>query len=178
MYATDDETARRDHQPMLPFVRQIPIQFLRIPLVIPLTSVTPPCRNFDCPTEVSYGVCASSLNSWRTADYTDISGETSTATFMDVQATPIQIRFRDSDSSVVPRPTDSLQLPPPMTEAEKARQRGLSTGAKAGIGVGVGVGVLAVLFCVVPYIMRARKRRREENQQEQTLLGVGDWWAD
>lgn len=111
--------------------------------------------------------CSSSLNTYITASYTKSDGDLSIETFMAVSATPIQIRFRETDSSVVPIPTDSLKLPPPKTETE------LSQAAKYGIGFGVSFGTLAVLFCVMPYIIRARKRRREtKQQQDQMLLGM------
>ncbi|RDL35128.1 uncharacterized protein BP5553_07059 [Venustampulla echinocandica] len=126
--------------------------------------------NFDCPTQVSYDICRSSLNTWRTAEYTDRNGATSIAKFMAVSATAIQIRFRQTDSSVVPIPTDSLKLPPPKTEAEKKAEAGLSSGARAGIGVGVSVGVIALLVVVVLYIRRGAARRREESRQQGAML--------
>jgi hypothetical protein len=63
-------------------------------------------------------------------------------TAYEVTATPIQIRFRAAESTVVPVPTDSLSLP-----------RGyLLTREKVGIGVGVlvAVGLLTMVlwyFC-------------------------------
>ena len=126
--------------------------------------------DFDCPTQVDYVDCRSSLNTWITAEYTDKKGSTSMATFMAVSATPIQIRFRQTDSDVVPIPTDSLRLPPPLTQEEIDAQKGMSTGAKAGIGVGVAAGVILIVVAVVWYVRKAASKRREESEHGVLLV--------
>jgi hypothetical protein len=127
--------------------------------------------DFDCPTQVDNVDCKSSLNTWETAEYTDEDGSTSLATFMEVWATPIQIRFRQTDSDVVPIPTDSLRLPPPLTQEElDAQKGGLSTAAKIGIGVGVGVGVILIVIALVWYVRKVARKLREESDQQGFML--------
>ncbi|KEZ41307.1 hypothetical protein SAPIO_CDS7407 [Scedosporium apiospermum] len=124
--------------------------------------------NFDCPTVVDYAECSSLLNTPVETEYA-YKTETFSATIRSVIATPIQIRFKATDSSVVPIPTDSFNLPPV--------RKGLSTGAKVGIGVGVGVGAVAILIAVVWFIRvkgkqgQASEGGQETPQQEAMLLG-------
>lgn len=58
-------------------------------------------------------------------------------TIYGVTASPIQIRYKASDSTVVPIATDSLKLP---------KDHSLTTGSKVGIGIGVPAGLLLVSF--------------------------------
>jgi len=132
------------------------------------SGLTPPPSNFDCPTVVDYAECSSLLNTPVETEYA-YKTETFSATIRSVIATPIQIRFKATDSSVVPIPTDSFNLPPV--------RKGLSTGAKVGIGVGVGVGAVAILIAVVWFIRvkgkqgQASEGGQETPQQEAMLLG-------
>ncbi|KAK2802382.1 hypothetical protein FQN50_007379 [Emmonsiellopsis sp. PD_5] len=96
--------------------------------------------NYACATNI-YGDCTSDLSTPKPIPYTS-SGTTSTATKYHVVATPIQIRFRaESDSSVVPIPTASFDLPPPSDP--------MSRGAMAGIAVGAAAGLWVVIFLYV-----------------------------
>jgi hypothetical protein len=84
-----------------------------------------------------------------------------------VSAEGIQIRFQQTDSDVVPIPTDSFKLPPPPTEEELERERkaaegGLTTGEKAGIGVGVAVG--AALFALGACWGRSRVMEKKKKR--------------
>jgi hypothetical protein len=141
------------------------------------------CRNFDCPTMINdYVGCKSSLNSLRTASYTDRDGNSSVATFYAVTASPIQIRFKASDSDVVPIPTDSFDLPPPPTkeeleEEQRERERQaakgqLSTGAKAGIAVGAVAGVVALIVgaCCFCKVRKAKQERRANAESSFVML--------
>ncbi|EQL29859.1 hypothetical protein BDFG_07549 [Blastomyces dermatitidis ATCC 26199] len=69
-----------------------------------------------------------------------------------VYATPIQIRFQMTDSSVVPIPTESLKLP----HARKP----LSKGAKAGIAVGVVARVVLGIVAAGCWSKRVKMRTR------------------
>lgn len=129
--------------------------------------------SFDCPTQVGWPICRSSLNTWRTAEYTDKDGVTSLATFLAVEATPIQIRFRQTDADVVPIPTGSFHLPPPLTEEELAeleRGKGLSTGVKAGIGVGVALGVIVVVGALTWFLRKKAQAKRRGRAEESFML--------
>lgn len=140
-------------------------------------------ENFDCPTMINdYVGCKSSLNSLRTASYTDSDGNSSVATFYAVTASPIQIRFKASDSDVVPIPTDSFDLPPPPTkeeleEEQRERERQaakgqLSTGAKAGIAVGAVAGVVALIVgaCCFCKVRKAKQERRANAESSFVML--------
>ncbi|EAS30068.3 uncharacterized protein CIMG_08814 [Coccidioides immitis RS] len=106
-------------------------------------------RYFDCPDNVEYPFCLSQLNT-PTAVTTHTTGSTTRvqSEYL-VFATPIQVRFQATDSSVVPIPTDSLNLPPP--------KKPLSKGAKAGIGIGVPVGMIGLAAAVVLFLRRRRR---------------------
>jgi hypothetical protein len=106
----------------------------------------------------------------KTVDYTDVDGNPSVASFHAVTASPIQIRFKATDSDVVPIPTDSFDLPPPPTkeeleEEERQRQaaKGLSTGAKAGIAVGAVVGAAAVALGAWWFFKLRKSKERRTN---------------
>ncbi|TPX22159.1 hypothetical protein DIZ76_014024 [Coccidioides immitis] len=98
---------------------------------------------------VEYPFCLSQLNT-PTAVTTHTTGSTTRvqSEYL-VFATPIQVRFQATDSSVVPIPTDSLNLPPP--------KKPLSKGAKAGIGIGVPVGMIGLAAAVVLFLRRRRR---------------------
>ncbi|PGH01435.1 hypothetical protein GX51_05242 [Blastomyces parvus] len=93
---------------------------------------------------------------------------TTTRTARIVYATPIQIRFQMTDSSVVPIPTESLKLP----HARKP----LSKGAKAGIAVGVIAAVFLGIVAAVCWSKRAKKRRTSTADDAATvpLYGGGN----
>lgn len=86
-------------------------------------------------------------------------GELKVATLLEVYATPIQIRFKDTDSSVIPISTDAQNLPPPKDDNE---QKSLSRAAKFGMGFGVGIPVSALLLCCVCCCKKCRKKLEEE----------------
>ncbi|RHZ63420.1 uncharacterized protein CDV56_103606 [Aspergillus thermomutatus] len=91
-------------------------------------------EHFDC---AGQHLCTRPLNNRQIITYVDSTVSTQ-ATAYAVTATPIQIRFRAAESTIVPVPTDSLKLP-----------RGyLLTREKVGIGIGVPVAV-ALLTMVV-----------------------------
>ncbi|OJD13637.1 hypothetical protein AJ78_05918 [Emergomyces pasteurianus Ep9510] len=75
---------------------------------------------------------------------------TTTRTARIVYATPIQIRFQKTDSSVVPIPTESFKLP----HARKP----LSKGAKTGIAIGVIAAVSIGIVAAVHWKTSAKKR--------------------
>lgn len=95
-------------------------------------------RHFDC-----YGqhYCTRLLDNPQVLTHVDSTVSTQVTAYA-ITATPIQIRFRAAESTIVPVPTDSLRLP-----------RGyLLTREKVGIGIGVpaAVALLTVLswfFC-------------------------------
>ncbi|KAI9147128.1 hypothetical protein HJFPF1_13160 [Paramyrothecium foliicola] len=123
--------------------------------------------SFDCPRDAKYGLCRSSLNTVRTSTYMNEKNSVETATWYAVSATPIQIRFRQNDSDVVPIPTDSFKLPPPPTEEELERERkaaepGLHTGAKAAIGLGV---VFLILVVVLTVWWEKRKKAAQKEKE-------------
>ncbi|KAK2746920.1 hypothetical protein FQN55_005406 [Onygenales sp. PD_40] len=108
--------------------------------------------NYDCATYI-YGDCTSDLPTPTSITYTS-SGTTSTAVKYYVLATPIQIRFRaETDSSVVPIPTASFELPPPRDPMRR--------GAMAGIAVGAAAGLWVVIFLYVFYSGRGESGYRD-----------------
>ncbi|KLJ12798.1 hypothetical protein EMPG_12202 [Blastomyces silverae] len=106
--------------------------------------------SFDCADEAD-GLCRRYLNTPVPLPFPS-NEATTTRTARIVYATPIQIRFQMTDSSVVPIPTASLKLP----HARKP----LSTGAKAGIAVGVIAAVFLGIVAAVCWSKRAKKRSR------------------
>lgn len=111
-----------------------------------------------------YYQCQSLLNTYRTASYTDRHGTPTVETMRVVYATPIQIRFKATDSSVVPIPTASLNLPKAPVE--------LSTGAKAGIGVGVSVAVIGLIALLCIGVPKWKARRRQARAEASTAQGT------
>nr|KMM68543.1 hypothetical protein CPAG_04869 [Coccidioides posadasii RMSCC 3488] len=104
---------------------------------------------FDCPDNFEYPFCLSWLNTPTAVATHTTSSTTRVQSEYLVIATPIQVRFQATDSSVVPIPTDSLNLPPP--------KKPLSKGAKAGIGIGVPVGTIGLAAAVVLFLRRRRR---------------------
>ncbi|THC94878.1 hypothetical protein EYZ11_005640 [Aspergillus tanneri] len=90
--------------------------------------------NFCCPGDET-------ISTRRTQDY--------------VQATPIQIRFRASESDIVPVPTSSLSLP----------RDWLRTREKVGIGIGVAAGV-GLISLALYYFFWVRRRGRKQIPQQ------------
>jgi hypothetical protein len=100
------------------------------------------------------------LNNPQIITYVDSSLSTQETAYA-VTATPIQIRFRAAESTIVPVPTDSLRLP-----------RGyLLTREKVGIGVGVPLAV-GLLTMVVWYFCCARRRQKKERVVTVTDTGL------
>lgn len=97
--------------------------------------------NWYCPTKVRYQECSSSLNEPVVKSYSQSGGGSTTVTFREVYATPVQIRFQVSDSTVVPIPRDSLNLP---FHKDDSAKEGLNRAVKFGIGFGVGIPVCAL----------------------------------
>ncbi|OAX85478.1 hypothetical protein ACJ72_00157 [Emergomyces africanus] len=102
---------------------------------------------FDCADDADR-LCKRYLNTPVALPYPS-NEATTTRTARIVYATPIQIRFQMTDSSVVPIPTESLKLP----HARKP----LSKGAKAGIAIGVIAAVCLVIVAVVCWKRSAKK---------------------
>jgi hypothetical protein len=102
---------------------------------------------FDCNGQ---DYCGKTFNSAPTITYSDATLSVVT-TVRAITATGIQIRFKASESSIVPIVTDSLNLP---------WDHSLSKGAKVGIGLGVPAAVALVGFLWL-FGRRYYRRRRE-----------------
>ncbi|SPO02029.1 uncharacterized protein DNG_04702 [Cephalotrichum gorgonifer] len=126
--------------------------------------------NYDCPTDVYPGLCYSFINTQVAVVYEE-SDKTYTAHMSRVTATPIQIRFKATDSDVVPIPTESFDLP---VEKEKTG-RELPRHIKVFIGIGIIIGVIALsLICRYFYVRLLLKRQRgaESETQDTALLAM------
>jgi len=86
---------------------------------------------------VGQDYCSKSFNQPTRITYSDSTISTQRDIY-GVTATPIQIRFEASDSTVVPVPTESFKLPKPKKELDKREKAGI------GIGVVAGVALLAI----------------------------------
>ncbi|KAI9930047.1 hypothetical protein MW887_011857 [Aspergillus wentii] len=110
--------------------------------------------DFDCATRIDAD-CKQSLNTRSTITYTD-SGTVTSRRIYAVTATPIQIRFRAAESTIVPVPTESFNLP-----------RGyLLTKEKVGIGIGVPVAV-GLITAVLWYFCCFKKKQRRRGEEVQ-----------
>ncbi|PGH31156.1 hypothetical protein GX50_06083 [[Emmonsia] crescens] len=108
-----------------------------------------PSGSFDC-ADAAHQLCKRRLNTPVALPYPS-NEATTTRTARIIYATPIQIRFQMTDSSVVPIPTESLKLP----HARKP----LTKGTKAGIAIGVIAAVILGIVTVVCWNKSAKKRR-------------------
>ncbi|KAJ5097734.1 hypothetical protein N7456_008455 [Penicillium angulare] len=110
---------------------------------LPTTTQRKETTEICCPSNYACGGqdwCVSSLETISTMTYTDSTLSTESPVYA-ITATPIQIRYKAAQSTIVPIATSSLDLPMPKHE--------LDTREKVGIGIGVpaAVGLLgAVLF--------------------------------
>ncbi|KAJ5306821.1 hypothetical protein PENANT_c003G01640 [Penicillium antarcticum] len=116
------------------------------------------CPNgFDCGGQ---GYCAKSFNTISTMTYVDATLSTQRKIY-GITASPIQIRFKAAQSTIVPVPTDSLSLP----------RRFLYTREKIGIGIAVPV---FVLFLTIGFFWWRRRRvRRARAEPEPLVSGSG-----
>ncbi|KAJ5875233.1 uncharacterized protein N7473_012580 [Penicillium subrubescens] len=103
---------------------------------------------FDCNGQ---DYCGKTYNSAQTITYTDPTLSVVT-TVGAITATGIQIRFKASESSIVPIVTDSLILP-----------RDHSMSKKTKIGIGLGVPAAVVLLAFLAFFVMRRIRRSKEN---------------
>ncbi|KAJ5348005.1 uncharacterized protein N7506_001258 [Penicillium brevicompactum] len=94
------------------------------------------------------GYCKISFNTVSTMTYVDATLSTQKAIY-GITASPIQIRFKAAESTIVPVPTDSLDLP----------RHFLYRNEKIGVGIGVPAGV-ALLTLIAFFGLRWRKARR------------------
>ena len=78
-----------------------------------------------------------------------------------ITASPIQIRFKAAQSTIVPVPTDSLSLP----------RRFLYTREKIGIGIGVPIAV--ALLTIGFFWWRRSRARRLRTEAEPLISGSG-----
>lgn len=145
LYTSDYDSEARDDGDLLSEVRSVSV-------CSQLKLITNTYSNFAC-----YGqdYCISSLPTISTMTYTDSTLSTESPVYA-ITATPIQIRFRASESTVVPIATDSLKLPMP--------SRGLDTKEKVGIGIGVpvAVGIIGLgLFFAYRWYMRTKAKQRK-----------------
>ncbi|KAJ5698639.1 hypothetical protein N7462_000644 [Penicillium macrosclerotiorum] len=116
-----------------------------------------------CPSGFDCGgkdTCSKTFNSYSTITYTDPTLSVVTSVY-GITATPIQIRFRASQSDLVPIPTDSLALP---------EDHSLSKKEKIGIGIGVPAAVVLLSF-VAFYGLRYYRRTRAGKTPIQEPLG-------
>jgi hypothetical protein len=97
--------------------------------------------------------------------YTYIDSSVGLLTHRFVLATPIQIRFQSTDSSVVPIPTDPTR---PLGQNE------LSTAAKAGLGFGLSVAGLVLLGMGFFFGRRYRAARMPRRQDTIPLQSQDD----
>lgn len=105
------------------------------------------CSGFDCNGQ---DYCGKTFNSAPTITYTDATLSVET-TVRAITATGIQVRFKASESSIVPIVADSLNLPHgPL----------LSKRDKAGIGIGVGAGVIILGYFVLAWVKRYRRSKQ------------------
>ncbi|EPS31507.1 hypothetical protein POX_h09789 [Penicillium oxalicum] len=115
-------------------------------------------QGFDC-----YGqnYCGKTFNVPTTITYSDPTLSAVT-TVRAMTADGIQIRFKASESTLVPIVTDSLRLP---------KDHSLSKGTKIGIGIGVPAGVILVGFLGFWGVRRYR-RRMTRRADEAVLVDV------
>ncbi|KAF9890517.1 hypothetical protein FE257_005922 [Aspergillus nanangensis] len=119
---------------------------------------------FDCMGQDS---CTKPYNTEFTITHT---GATTTVeqTVYGITATPIQIRFKATDSTVVPVPTKSFEL---LKEGELTKRQK--------VGIGVGVPIAVAFFAGVGFLfyrshpkIQYRRRRRDQQPQEAAPAGV------
>lgn len=87
-------------------------------------------------------------------------------TIYGITASPIQIRFKASQSTIVPVPTDSFKLP--------KEQRPLDKRAKAGIGIGVLAGVVLIGACGFFAVKHYRRRSGSEGPSRPAMRDIGN----
>ncbi|KAJ6129572.1 hypothetical protein N7512_002352 [Penicillium capsulatum] len=120
---------------------------------LPTTTQRAETTNICCPNGfecVGQDYCVKSFNTRSTMTYIDSTLSTQRVVY-GVTASPVQIRFKAAESTIVPVPTDSLKLPKERHPLDKR--------AKAGIGIGVVAGVVllgACVFFAVRYYRRGK----------------------
>lgn len=116
---------------------------------------------FEC---AGQDYCVKSFNTPSTITYTDSTLSTQ-QTVYGITASPIQIRFKASESTIVPVPTDSFKLP--------KEQHSLDKRAKAGIGIGVLAGVVLLGACVF-FAVRHYRRKKASVEPSQPARNIGN----
>ncbi|KAF3391460.1 hypothetical protein F1880_007818 [Penicillium rolfsii] len=106
---------------------------------------------FDCNGQ---DFCGKTFNSAPTITYTDATLSVET-TIRAITATAIQIRFKASESSIVPIVADSLNLPQDHAMSQKTK-----------IGIGLGVPAAVVLLALVAFFLMRRIRRSKVNKDD------------
>lgn len=115
-------------------------------------------RGFDI---VGQAFCSKTFNNYSTITYVDSTLSVKT-TISGITASPIMIRFKAADSTAVPIPSDSFNLPGPNS---------MDTRQKVGIGIGVPAAVI-MLSAILFFAFRRYRRSRASKKLEQPLSEI------
>jgi hypothetical protein len=149
LYIAYRRATRRDDGILLSRVREPP-SFPEYQIGLSLTTNT---SGFECKGQ---NYCAKSFNTISTMTYVDATLSTQRKIY-GITASPIQIRFKAAQSTIVPVPTDSLSLP----------RRFLYTREKIGIGIGVPI---AVALLTIGFFWWRRSRVRRVRTEAEPLI--------
>ncbi|SPO01661.1 uncharacterized protein DNG_04334 [Cephalotrichum gorgonifer] len=124
---------------------------------------------FDCPTDARYDQCYSFINSDVTITY-EVNSKTYTGAYSRVTASPIQIRFKATDSDVVPIPTASFDLPVEVIHHPLSRQ------VKGWIAFGSVMGFIIIAF--LSWGFYSRRKAKKAGQPVGSLITRYPWRND